>query len=66
MQYNNTPNDMSVQKPIRDLKDIYYLSVKATLNRWVFRRDLKFSIHDACLISAGYLFHKVRAAKLTQ
>ena len=28
---------------IRDLKDNYYLSMKATLNMCVFRTDLKFS-----------------------
>jgi len=38
--------------------------VKATLNRCVFRRDLKFSRDDAFLIFAGNLFHKVGAATL--
>ena len=38
--------------------------MKATLNRCVFRRDLKFSRDDTFLISAGNLFHKVGAAPL--
>jgi len=38
--------------------------VKATLNKLVFRRDLKFSSDDAFLIFAGNLFHKVGAATL--
>jgi len=38
--------------------------VKATLNRCVFRIDLKHSRDDAFLISAGNLFHKVGAASL--
>ena len=38
--------------------------MKATLNRCVFRRDLKFSRDDAILISAGNLFHKVGVATL--
>jgi len=37
---------MSV-KNMYDLKHNNYLSVKATLNRCVFRRDLKFSEDDA-------------------
>jgi len=49
---------------IRDLKDNNYLSVKATLNRCVFRRDLKFPRDDAFLIFAGNLFRKVEAATL--
>ena len=48
--------------PIRDLKDNNYLTVKA--NRCVFRTDLTFSRDDTFLISAGNLFHKVRAATL--
>jgi len=60
---------MYVKKPItiRDLKDTYlsyYLSVKETLNRCVFKMDLKFSSDDAFLISSGNLFHKVRAVTL--
>ena len=54
---------MSV-KHCNDLKDNNYLSVKATLNRCVFRRDLKFLRDDAFLIVAGNLFHKVGAATL--
>ena len=46
-------------KPCNDLKDNNYLSEKATLNRCVFRRDLKFPRDDAFLIFAGNLFHKV-------
>ena len=38
---------MSVKNPVSDLKDTNYLSTKATLNRCVFRRDLKFSRDDA-------------------
>ena len=38
--------------------------MKATLNRCVFRRDLKFPRDDVFLISAGNLFHKVGAATL--
>jgi len=53
---------MSLKKPIRDLKDKNYLSVKATLNRCVFRKDLKVSRDDGFLISSGNLFHKVEAA----
>ena len=34
---------MFVKNPVSDLKDNNYLSVKATLNRSVFRRGLKFS-----------------------
>ena len=41
----NTPNNMC-KNPIRDLKDSYYLSMKTTLNRCVFRTDLKFSKDD--------------------
>ena len=55
---------MSVKKTCNDLKDNNYLSVKATLNRCVFRRNLKFSRDDAFLIFAGNLFHKVGAATL--
>ena len=55
---------MSVKQPCNDLKYNYYFSVKATLNRCVFRRDLKFSRDDAFLIFAGNLFHKVGAASL--
>ena len=40
---------MSVKNPIRDLKNIYYLSVNATLNRFVFRADYFFSKDDAFL-----------------
>ena len=39
---------MSVKHPVSDLKDNNYLSVKATLNRCVFRRDLR---DDTFLIS---------------
>jgi len=53
---------MSVKNPVSDLKDNNYLSVKTTLNRCVFRMDLKFSREDAFLISANNLFHKVGAA----
>ena len=52
------------EKTERDLKDIYYISVRATFNRCVFGMDFKFSRDDAFLISAGNLFHKVRAATL--
>jgi hypothetical protein len=38
--------------------------VKETVNRSVFRRDLKFSRDNVFLISAGSLFHKVGAATL--
>ena len=55
---------MSVNKSCNDLKDNNYLSVKATLNRSVFRRDLKFPRDDAFLIFAGHLFNKVEAATL--
>ena len=55
---------MSEKKPVSDLKDNNYLSVKATLNRYVFRQDLKFSRDETFLISAGNLFHKVEAATL--
>ena len=34
---------MSVKNLVSDLKDNNYLSVKAMLNRCVFRRDFKFS-----------------------
>ena len=44
---------------IRDLKDNNYFSVKVTLNRCVFRKDLTFSRDDAFLISAGNLFHQL-------
>ena len=54
---------MSV-KTCNDLKDNNYLSVKATLNRCVFRTGLKFSREDAFLISANNLFHKMGAATL--
>jgi len=47
---------MSVKKTIRDVKHNYCLSVKATLNRCIFRTDLKFSRDNAFLISAGNLF----------
>jgi len=47
-----------------DLEHNYYISVKTTLNRFVFRIDLKFSRDDAFLISAGNLFDKVGAATL--
>jgi len=46
---------MSVKTPIRDLKDNYYLSVQATLNRCVFRTGLNFSRDNIFLISAGNL-----------
>jgi len=49
---------------VSDLKDNNYLSVKPTLNRCIFRRDLKFSRDNASLISVGNLFHKVGAATL--
>ena len=55
---------MSVKKTIRDVKHNYCLSVKATLNRCIFRTDLKFSRDNAFLISAGNLFHVVGAATL--
>ena len=38
--------------------------MKATLNRIVFRTDLKFSRDNAFLISVGKLFHKVGTATL--
>ena len=38
--------------------------MKVTLNRCVFRRDLKFPSDAAFLIFAGNLFHKVGAATL--
>ena len=44
------PQTMCV-KPCNDLKDNNYLSVKATLNRCVFRRDLKFP-RDVCRVRA--------------
>ena len=34
---------MSVKKPIRYLKHNYYLSMKVTLNKFVFRTNFKFS-----------------------
>ena len=55
---------MSVKNPVIDLKDNNYISVKAALNRCVFRTDLKFPRDDAFLIFAGNLFHKVGAATL--
>jgi len=55
---------MSVKKSCNDLKDNNYFSVKATLNRCVFRRDLRFSREDTFLISASNIFHKVGAATL--
>ena len=55
---------MAVKNPVSDLKDSYYLSVKATLNKFVLRTDLKFSRDDAFLISAGNLFYKMGAATL--
>jgi len=63
MQYNNTPNNMYV-KTVSDSKDNNYLSLKATLNRCVFKTDLKFSKDNAFLISAGNLFHNVGTATL--
>ena len=54
---------MSV-KHICDLKDNNYLSVKATLNKCIFRTDLKFSRDNTFLISADNLFHKVGTATL--
>ena len=54
---------MSV-KPCNDLTDNNYLSVKTTLNRCVFRRDLKFPRDDAPLIFVGNLFLKFGAATL--
>ena len=45
---NNTPN----KNPTRDLNDNYYLSLKATFNRRVFRTDLKLSRDGAFLKSA--------------
>ena len=53
---------MSVNKTVSDLKDNYYLPVKATLNSCVARIELKCSRDDAFLIFAGNLFHKVGAA----
>jgi len=47
---------MSVKEPKTDLKDIYFLPLKATFNRCAFRMDLKFSRDDAFLISAGNLY----------
>jgi len=44
---------MSVKTYIGDLNDNYYLFVKATLNMYVFRTDLKFSRYDTFLISAS-------------
>jgi len=55
---------MSEKNPVSDLKDNNYLSMKATLNRCVFRTDLKFPRDDAFLIFAVNLFHKVGAATL--
>ena len=55
---------MSVKIPLCDLKDNYYLSVKATLNRFVFKMDLKFSRDDPFLKSGGNQFYKVGAATL--
>jgi len=52
------PQIIWLLKPCNDLKDSNYLSVKTTLNRCVFRRDLKCSRDD------GNLFHKVGAATL--
>jgi len=49
---------------VSDLKDNNYLSVKATLNMCIFRKDLKYSRDDTFLISAGNLFHKVGPATL--
>ena len=46
------------------VKNNYYLLVKATLNRCVFRTYLKFSRDDAFPIFAGNLFHKVGTATL--
>ena len=60
MLYNDTPNNIS----IRDLKDNYCLSVKATLNGFAFRTYLKCPRDDAFLINAGNLFHKLGAATL--
>jgi len=54
---------MSV-KTYKRFKYNYYLSVKTTLNRCVFRMDLKYSRDDAFLISAGNLFHNVGAGTL--
>ena len=34
MQYNNTPNNVSVKNTVSDLKDNNYLYVKATLNMY--------------------------------
>ena len=47
---------MYVKIYIRDLTDNYYLSVKATLNRCVFKTDLNLSRDDAFLISPGSVF----------
>ena len=55
---------MCIKNPISDLTYYSYLSVKVTLNRYVFRTDLRFSRDDAFLISGGNLFHKVRVATL--
>ena len=52
------------KNPVSDLKDINYSSVKATLNRCVFRMDAKCSRDDAFLISDSNLFHKVEAATI--
>lgn len=43
--YINTPNNMPVKQLKRDLKEKYYLSVKATMNGCVFRTDSKISRH---------------------
>jgi len=45
------------KKPCNDLKENNYLSVKATLNMCVFRREFKFSRDDAFLIKWGRLQH---------
>jgi len=51
---------MSVKKPIKDLKDNYYLSVKRVFLEWIkyFQQTTHF------LIFAGSLFHKLGAATL--
>jgi len=64
MLYSNSPNNMSVKPPIRDLYNNDYLSVKVTLDRCILKTDSKFSRDHALLTSAGNLFHKVRAATL--
>jgi len=47
---------MSVKTPIRDLKDNYYLSVKATLNRYNYLQQKKMQLLTHIIKTFIFLF----------